>query len=475
MSTPPTDNRDSSSEGESEGTSELSAADRAKAISRALTSPAIAAAHAKGAAMNVASAFALVFDRDFGLLWFGGLISNIGSLMQGFAVQFLVYDLTKSPKWSGLENFAMWIPMSMMLPIGGVIADRVNQRWVLMAGNAMLLVIAALLSLLNAMGQIHVYHLIAAAVLGGAISGLMLPAYQSMLPRMVGQDNLPNAVALNALQYNISRVVGPLLGGLAAWIGITWCFGLNAASFLCVIAAAALMHARFTPIEKHKRKDVFESLHSGFAYLYSRKDLLFVEITVVCMAFAISTMLSMLPAVVGDYGYVEKEAASNLAWMMSVFGSGAVLGAAFNATRGRTAPSPWVAFPLLGALSIVLFCIGLKPVFPAAVALTGLAGGLFMTSGNRLYAAVLASTPNEFRGRIASIHFIAFGTGLPAGGLIAGYLAEHLGISRVFEIYGVALATAIIVLFFLVRRFDVKFHAEGHAAGEASASGNVGH
>lgn len=478
MSTPTPESSDSSGDGESsKGSSDSSAVGRVKAISRVLTSPTAAAKHAKGAAMTVVSAFSLLFHRDFGLLWWGGLVSNIGSLMQGFAVQFLVFDLTKSPKWSGLDLFAMWVPLSLLLPFGGVIADRMDQRRILILGNALLLLIAAALAVINATGVIHISHLIVASILGGVISGLTLPAYQAMIPRMVGQQNLPNAVALNALQYNISRVVGPLLGGFATWIGVTLCFGLNAVSFICVIAAAMFMHARFAPSTKQNQLSVTASLHSGIAYLYSRKDLLFVEVTVVCMAFAVSLLLSMLPAVVADYGYVEKEAAAKLAWMMSIFGVGAVCGAAFNATRGKTAPSPWVAFPLLSVLAVVLVCIGLKPPFPVAVALVALAGGLFMTSGNRLYAAVLASTPNEFRGRIASIHFISFGTGLPFGGLIAGYLAEphRLGIMRVFELYGIALAVAIIALFLIVRRCDVKFHAEGHAAGQTGAGANVGH
>lgn len=476
MRTQTPESSDSSGGGESSNRSpDSSAVGHVKAISRVLTSPSAAAQHAKGAALTVVSAFSLLKQHDFGLLWGGGLVSNIGSLMQGFAVQFLVFDLTKSPKWSGLENFAMWVPMSLLLPFGGVIADRFDQKLMLIVGNALLLLIAATLSILNAQGVIHVSHLIVAAVLGGAISGLMLPAYQAMLPRMVGQQNLPNAVALNALQYNISRVVGPMLGGFAMWIGATWCFGLNAASFVAVILAALVIRSSFKPAQT-KHTPVLESLLSGFRYLYSRKDLLFVEITVVCMAFAISTLLSMLPALVAEYGFEKTDAASRLAWMMSVFGLGAVLGAAFNATRKKGAPSPWIAFPLLSVLAVTLVVIGLKPPFPLTIALVGLGGMMFMTSGNRLYAAVLASTPNEFRGRIASLHFIAFGTGLPFGGLIAGYLAEpnRLGILRVFEIYGIALAAVVIALFLIVRRYGVKFHAEGHAAG-ASAGGNVGH
>lgn len=388
------------------------------------------------------------------------MVSNIGSLMQMLAVQHLVFTMTKSAVWLGFDAFATWIPMNLMLPFGGALADRLDRRRVVIVGNLLLGLIAAVLAGLYALDRLHVIHLIIASALSGVISGVVFPAFQSMVPNLVERKDMANAVALNAVQFNLSRAIGPAAGGLAMALGAAWCFGLNAASFVGVIVSTMMISWR--PTTSMNAGGVLGSVIDGVKYAASRRDLVLIESAVVALAFCVSPLLTMLPAYVDAYGYNEVGATSALAALMSCFGLGAVVGATFNALRGRTGAAPWKAMPLMAVFGVVLALIGFLPPFPLAVALVALGGGLFMTSGNMLYSSVMASVPDRLRGRISSLHFISFGIGLPVGSLVAGTVAQGLGIHTVFVTYGVVMVLSVGLVVWYLRSRGVEFQVDGH-------------
>ncbi|MCE9589255.1 MAG: MFS transporter [Planctomycetes bacterium] len=405
--------------------------------------------------------FASLYYRDYRLLWMGGTVSNIGSMMQALAVQHLVFSMTKSPVWLGFDAFATWIPMNLVLPFGGALADRLDHRRVLVIGNLLLGLIAAVLAVLYSLEQLHVVHLIIASALSGIIAGVVFPAFHSMVPQIIERRHLPNAVALNAVQFNLSRALGPAAGGLALILGATWCFGLNAASFAAVIITTAMLRWRTRHDHGHKH-GVIDSVVHGLRYIASRRDIVLIEVTVTLMAIAVSPLLTMLSAYVDTYGLQEKAAASGLAWLMSSFGVGALAGASFNASRGHRVVSPWLALPLLVGLGLAEIALWVRPPFWPAVMLVALSGTLFMIAGNSLYAAVLASVPPKLQGRVSSIHFISFGIGLPVGSLLAGFIARGWDIQRVFLIYGASILVAACLIAWYVRSYKVKYHIDGH-------------
>ncbi len=174
--------------------------------------------------------------RDFRLMWLGACTSSIGTWMQKLAQAWLVFELSKSPFLLGLDAFLAELPIFLFSLVGGAIADRHDRRHLLLFSQYVQMACAFALALLVALGQVQVWHILALSFVSGFGQAFGAPAYQALLPSLVPLKDLSNAIALNSIQFNLARVVGPVLGGLAlAHAGAAWCFGLNGLSFIPVI------------------------------------------------------------------------------------------------------------------------------------------------------------------------------------------------------------------------------------------------
>src|SRR5215831_9349177 len=213
----------------------------------------------------IGRALAAFHYRDFRVLWFGAFTSTVGNWMQQVAQAWLVFELTKSEWYLGLDYFFGQLPILLLTLIGGVVADRHDRRYVLLGSQLIQMATAFTLALLVFFNRIFVAEILFlsfAAGLGQAFGG---PAYQALIPSLVQKKDLPNAIALNSIQFNLARVFGPLLAGatLAAW-GSAACFGLNGLSFLVVIVALLSMTIRHT--KPADQKSLVDELTSGIRY-----------------------------------------------------------------------------------------------------------------------------------------------------------------------------------------------------------------
>src|SRR5215472_4458637 len=174
--------------------------------------------------------------RNFRLMWLGACTSTVGTFVQQFAQSWLVYDLTKNPFYLGLDLFLGQLPIIVFSLFGGVFADRLDRRKMLLASQYIQMACAFLLAVLFVSHVVRVWHILALSFIVGLGQSFGGPAYSALLPTLVPPDDLSNAIAMNSIQFNLARVVGPTLGGLAySALGATWCFTLNGLSYIAVI------------------------------------------------------------------------------------------------------------------------------------------------------------------------------------------------------------------------------------------------
>src|SRR6202044_3895412 len=203
--------------------------------------------------------------RDFRLMWFGACTSSIGTWMQIVAQGWLIYRLSHSAFLLALDQFLGGIPIFLFSLVGGVFADRVERRKILLGSQYLQLASAATLTVLVITGWVHVWQILCLSFVSGFAQAFGGPAYQALIPNLVDREDMPNAIALNSIQFNLAVTVGPALAGQAlAKLGEKWCFGLNALSFLAPIISLSIINARFLPVKT--TESMFASLKQGIKF-----------------------------------------------------------------------------------------------------------------------------------------------------------------------------------------------------------------
>ncbi len=199
--------------------------------------------------------FRALSHRDFRLFIAGQFISLVGTWMQGVAQSWLVYRLTGSPAWLGLIGFAGQIPVLLLSPLGGSLADARSRHRIIIATQAAAMLLAFVLAGLTLSGRVQLGHLFAMAVMLGIVNAFDIPARQSFLVQLVGRSDLMNAIALNSTMFNGARIIGPAIAGvLVAAIGEGWCFFVNGVSYLAVLTGLLLMHPKPPPARRGGRR-----------------------------------------------------------------------------------------------------------------------------------------------------------------------------------------------------------------------------
>src|SRR6202020_2622542 len=207
--------------------------------------------------------------RDFRLMWLGACVSTIGTFVQQFAQSWLVYYLTKDPFYLGLDLFLGQLPIIMFSLFGGVFADRLDRRKMLLTSQYIQMTCAFLLAFLFFTHVVQVWHILALSFVVGVGQSFGGPAYSALLPALVGPEDLANAIAMNSIQFNLARVLGPTIGGVAyTALGQTGCFGLNGLSYLAVIASLFTIHVKFIPSKSSV--SVLSSMKEGIRFIRHR-------------------------------------------------------------------------------------------------------------------------------------------------------------------------------------------------------------
>jgi MFS family permease len=358
-------------------------------------------------------------------LWFvGQLISMFGTWMQMTAQGYLIFELTRSPVFLGYVGFAAGIPSGLLMLFGGVIADRVNRRTLLIVAQTFMMILALVLAALTFTGTVRPWHILVLAALLGTANAFDAPARQAFILEMVERDVLTNAIALNGAMFNLAAAIGPAVGGMIyAWAGPGWCFAINGFSFVAVIVALLLM--RLKPREKPPRQgsalaEVKEGLRYAMGHPQIRALMIMVGLTSLFgAAYATLTPAWAVKILHGD--------ARTNGWMQSARGVGAVCGtlviASLGASRlkGKMLMAGTFAFPVI--LTVFAF---IRVVPLALVALAGV-GVAFISVWNLSNAFIQTLTPDELRGRVMSVFLLTFFGVMPIGALMAGALAQRIG------------------------------------------------
>ena len=395
-------------------------------------------------------AAALTF-RDFRVLWLGACTSSIGTWMQKVAQSWLVLEITDSAWYLALDAFVGEAPLLLFTLIGGVVADRRDRRKLLLASQVVQMSAAFALALLVAFGEVTIWHILALSFLTGCAQAFGGPAYQSLIPSLVPTDHLPNAIALNSIQFNIARVIGPLLAGAALHaFGMVSCFTLNGLSFLVVIGSLLSLHVEHVPTGAGGRH-MLEELGGGLRYVWGEKRLLALSVLAFATTFLAIPLLTFLPVIARD---VFHEGVGRYSQMMAFSGTGAVAGALVVAWLGR--------FPHMGLTALVLqVVVGALIVVFAFSRVLWLTELLLLATGAALIMTMSVVTslvqlvaPNEMRGRVMSIYMVAFRGGMPLGSLATGKLVDLSSAPLALALDGVLLA--LVAAYFLARSHGVR-------------------
>jgi MFS family permease len=380
-------------------------------------------------------------ELDYRRFWTTQFISNIGSWMQTVAQGWLVYRLTDSPFLLGFVGFASSIPSFFLMLPGGVVADHFDRRRVVSASQWAQALSALFLAVAIRTGQISVWQIMVASVVVGVAISFSAPAWQAMVVDLLDdRSRLPNAVAMNSLQFNLSRVIGPLLAGLtlAAW-GSFWCFVFNAVSFLPLIFVLGRLTKRQKPPQSTAK--LWALLAEGFAFVRGdRVVLLLLAIVAVVSLFGYPyvTIMPMVARVL----YAHDDA-RGLGVLMGGIGAGALVGSAAlsisTPPARRMLPSILVAVLTFG---VALGSIAFVRAHAAVIVLLAVCGAAMVIGVALCNTSIQQRVPDVMRGRVLSMYTFAFFAFLPFGNLFAGILAEHRGLTPTMLAMGGGLVVA---------------------------------
>lgn len=391
--------------------------------------------------------------RNFRLLWFGALTSSIGTWMQKVAQAWLIVTMTGSASafYLGLDSFVGEVPILLFTLIGGVVADRRDRRHMMLTSNIIQMIVAIVLAVLVYTEAIQIWMVLTLSFIAGCAQAFGGPAYQSLIPTLVGQEHLPNAVALNSIQFNLARVIGPIVAGVVlASFGMVACFGLNSISFLFVIAA--ILSLRNIHVPPAATTNMLEQMKDGLRYVRNSRNLMAVTLLGFIGAFLGLPLLTFLPVITKD---VFEQDVGFYSRLMTFSGAGAVTGALIVAYIGkhRHIGKLLLIFLALFGSTMAAFSLSRTPALSAVILF--IAGALLVMCFSLTTSLAQLLAPPELRGRVVSIYMVAFRGGSPLGGLASGWLVTQVGSApTVLMVNGITLT--MIALFFLIRGHGLK-------------------
>ena len=396
--------------------------------------------------------------RDFRVQWIGACTSSIGTWMQIVAQNWLVVSLTHSPFFLGLDAFLQQLPIILFSLIGGVFADRYDRRRTLIASQVVQMSTSGMLALLMFLHVVQIWHILVLSFVTGCAQSFGGPAYQSLIPSLVDKKDLPNAVALNSIQFNVARVLGPLAFGLTLAAFRKWgysepqamnaCFFLNSLSFLVVINTLMMLRVKHIPPATSGRMG--DELRTGLSYVKHHSSLAALIVLAAATTFLGFALLTFLPI------FAEKifhEGADTYSHLMAFSGAGSILCALIVAWLGKFPKMGWTALLVQAAYGVLIIAFSVSRVLWLSDILLFFTGAALMVVFSTVTSLVQLIAPNEMRGRVMSIYMIAFRGGMPLGSLVSGWLATFLGAPMVIGINGALLV--VVAVYFLTRNHGV--------------------
>jgi MFS family permease len=397
--------------------------------------------------------------RDFRVQWFGACTSSIGTWMQIVAQNWLVLSLTDSAFFLGLDAFLQQLPIMLFTLIGGVLADRYDRRRTLLASQYVQMSTSAALAVLMYFQAVEIWHILVLSFVTGLAQAFGGPAYSSLVPMLVAKKDLPNAVALNSIQFNVARVIGPTLFGatLVTFRASGWdepqamnaAFALNALSFLVVIYT--LMSLRVKHLPPAQTGSMRDEMKIGLSYVRHHANLVALIVLAAVTTFLGFAVLTFLPLFAQR---VFHEGATTYSQLMAWSGIGSVVGALIVAWLGKFPRMGLTSLSVQAVYGLLIIAFAMSRVLWLSELLLFLTGAALMVVFSTVTSLVQLIAPNEMRGRVMSIYMLAFRGGMPLGSLVSGYLATLIDAPLVLALNGALLIA--VAVYFLVRSHGVR-------------------
>jgi len=385
--------------------------------------------------------------RDFRLMWVGACTSSVGTWMQIVAQGWLIYRLSHSAFLLALDQFLAGIPIFLFSLIGGVVADRTERRKILLVSQYIQMASAGILTVLVGTGMVQVWQILCLSFVSGLAQAFGGPAYQALIPTLVERDDMPNAIALNSIQFNLAVTVGPALAGVTlARLGEKWCFGLNALSFLAPIVSLSMISARFLP--EKSTESIFGSLKQGIQFVRRQGSMVALIVLAFCMAALSMPMRTYIPVFVKDIFHRGPETYGTL---LSLMGVGSICGSLAVAGLGNISKKGRFALTMLICLGAGISGFSLSKFLPVSYVMLVVVGASMMAVFATVTSLVQLIVTNEMRGRVMSVYNCAFRGGMPMGNLVSGWLVPAFTAPVVLGVNGVLLVL-LAAYFLLVER-----------------------
>jgi MFS family permease len=398
--------------------------------------------------------------RDFRLLWFGAFTSSSGTWLQEAALTWILYSLTHKARYPGYLAFLSAAPIILFTLIGGVIADRIDRRRILLASQWTQLSCAlalAALAFLRAPDMVIVWSALSLSFLIGCAQAFGGPAYQALIPMLVEKKDLQNAISLNSIQFHLARVVGPTIGSVPFAIfheqifAAAVSFSFNGLTFLAVIVALMSLNLRFIPSGGGAGAGMRSEMREGLSFVWHNEALRSLTFLSFASTFLGTQLMAFFAVFAADIFHTGAKGNSTL---IAVSGAGAVAGALMVASLGNVTRKGRYAMIFQICFGITIICFCLNPYAWLAYPII-FVGSIFMMCVFALIASLVQLTvQEEMRGRVMSIYMLAFRGGAPMGALITGFLAERIPLTRVLMAEGALLS--LIALAFLLSPSKVK-------------------
>jgi MFS family permease len=398
----------------------------------------------------IGRALAAFHYRDFRILWFGAFTSTVGNWMQQVAQSWLVFELTQSSFYLGLDYFFGQLPILLLTLIGGVVADRHDRRHVLLGSQLVQMTTAFTLAVILYLDVVRVQYILMLSFVAGVGQAFGGPAYQALIPSLVQKKDLPNAIALNSIQFNLARVFGPLLAGatLAAF-GSAACFGLNGLSFLVVIVALLSMSIKH--VKPANPKPMMQELRGGLRYAKGEPAIVALTILAALTTFLGLPLLTFLPVFARDIFHGDINRFSH---MMAFSGAGAVCGALLVAWLGRFRHMGWTVLLTQAMFGALVTAFAVSRIGWLSNLLLFFTGATLLMTFSMTASLVQLIVPDNLRGRVMSIYMVAFRGGMPLGSLAAGYVASRTSAPLVLGVNGMLIFC--VAIYFTIRSHGVR-------------------
>ena len=382
-------------------------------------------------------------------MWTGACASTIGTFVQQFAQSWLIYDLTKNPFYLGLDLFLGQLPVMMFSLFGGVFADRLDRRKMLLLSQYIQMACAFLLAALFVTHTVKVWHVLTLSFVVGSGQSFGGPAYSALLPTLVAPEDLSNAIAMNSIQFNLARILGPTIGGIAyTTLGATWCFTLNGISYIAVIASLFMIRVEFVPPKTQQR--LLTSMKEGIQFIRQREGMSALVVLAFCTTLFGFSLNGFLPVFVQNIYHRGPETYTLL---LVCSGAGSVCGALTVAAMGKLKRQRRLTLLILFSLGIILIGFALSKWLALSCALIFVGGAAIMASASLMLSLAQLSTTDAMRGRVMSVYNLAFRAGVPLGALALGRIIPIVGVSVALSGAGLMLV-AVSAYFLMIKRQD---------------------